>query len=61
MKEKQLRSFVSNELDKDSRGVVLTIPVVFHVIHQGQAIGTSTNISDAQTALAVGSLKSMFS
>lgn len=43
-----LRNFISNELDKDSRGVVLTIPVVFHVIHQGQAIGTSTNISDAQ-------------
>jgi len=44
----QLRSFINNELDKDSRGVVFTIPVVFHVIHQGQAIGTSTNISDAQ-------------
>jgi len=43
-----LRDFISNEMDRDSRGVVFTIPVVFHIIHQGQAIGTSTNITDAQ-------------
>ena len=31
-----------------SRSVIITIPVVFHVIHSGQAVGVGLNISDAQ-------------
>src|SRR5688572_26883130 len=31
-----------------TKGVVLTFPVVVHVIHNGEAIGTGTNLSQAQ-------------
>lgn len=31
-----------------AKKVVITIPVVVHVVHNGEAIGTGTNISDAQ-------------
>jgi Pregnancy-associated plasma protein-A/Secretion system C-terminal sorting domain len=34
--------------NKETRATVYTIPVVIHVIHNGEAIGTGTNISDAQ-------------
>ncbi|MGJ8661260.1 MAG: M43 family zinc metalloprotease [Bacteroidota bacterium] len=30
-----------------SKGTVITIPVVFHIIHNGEAIGTGNNVSDA--------------
>ena len=36
------------------------IPVVVHVIHQGEAIGTGTNISDAQIQSAITSLNEFF-
>lgn len=32
---------------------VVTIPIVFHVIHKGEAVGTGTNISDAQIQSAI--------
>lgn len=35
---------------------VYTIPVVFHVIHKGEAVGSGTNISDAQIQSAVDAL-----
>ena len=34
-------------LNRDG-GQIMTIPVVVHVIHNGEAVGTGTNISDAQ-------------
>ncbi|MBP9790436.1 MAG: T9SS type A sorting domain-containing protein [Bacteroidia bacterium] len=37
-----------NELTKRRTQVVVAIPVVVHVIHNNEAIGTGTNISDAQ-------------
>lgn len=41
---------ISNRCDLTKRSalVVVTIPVVVHVIHNNEAIGTGTNISDAQ-------------
>ena len=30
----------------DENGVI-TIPIVFHVLHKGEAVGTGTNLSDA--------------
>jgi hypothetical protein len=36
-----------NALNRTS-GEIYTVPVVVHVIHNGEAIGTGTNISDAQ-------------
>lgn len=32
---------------------VVTIPIVFHIIHKGEAVGTGTNISDAQVQSAI--------
>ncbi len=43
--EQQIASFATQ--DNNQRGGVITIPVVFHVIHDGQAVGTDENISDA--------------
>lgn len=38
----------SNVNGTSNRRIVYTIPVVVHVIHNGEPIGTGTNISDAQ-------------
>lgn len=35
---------------------IYTIPVVFHVIHKGEAVGTGTNISTAQLTSAIDAL-----
>lgn len=35
---------------------VYTIPLVFHIIHKGEAVGSGTNISDAQVQSAVDAL-----
>lgn len=37
-------------------GIVYTIPVVVHIIHLGEPIGTGTNISDAQIQSAITNL-----
>ena len=37
-------------------GTIHTIPVVVHIIHKGEAIGTGTNISDAQVYSAINAL-----
>ncbi len=42
------------------RGVVYTIPVVFHVMHSGEAVGDSTNISLAQVQSAIDALNRDF-
>ncbi len=48
---------VINRAKKDHKaGTILTIPIVFHVIHLGEAVGTGTNISDAQVESAVRGL-----
>lgn len=49
--EKWLNTKIENKLNAQSRTTeqaVYTIPVVVHVIHNGEAIGNGTNISDAQ-------------
>lgn len=39
---------------------VYTIPLVFHVIHKGEALGSGTNLSDAQILSAVDALNRDF-
>lgn len=46
--EKQLRSRRAQLMQADNIFSTYTIPVVVHVIHNGEAVGTGTNISDAQ-------------
>ncbi|MFC3159527.1 zinc metalloprotease [Chryseobacterium arachidis] len=38
----------SARINKSQNGGVITIPVVVHVIHSGQALGSAPNITDAQ-------------
>ena len=40
----------ANQRLVDENGII-TIPIVFHVLHLGEAVGTGTNISDAQSSV----------
>lgn len=44
----QIDAYIQNYANREDRNTIVTIPVVFHVIHSGQNVGTSTNISVAQ-------------
>lgn len=46
--------------DKRSAGTIITIPVVVHVIHNGEAVGTGANISDAQVLSQITALNEDF-
>jgi len=43
-----ISAYLNSNAARDSRNEVITIPVVFHVIHNGQSVGVGLNISDAQ-------------
>ncbi len=43
-----------------NRGTVFTVPIVFHVMHEGENIGDSTNISDAQIYSCIAALNRDF-
>lgn len=45
--ERHALQFHENHDHEGSDRVVITIPVVFHIIHNGDALGTNENISDA--------------
>jgi hypothetical protein len=45
---------------KKTRGVIYTIPVVIHIIHNGEPIGTDINISDAQAISQINDLNEDF-
>lgn len=47
--------------EKDqTKGVVYTIPVVIHVIHNGEAVGTGSNLSDADAAAIITVMNEQF-
>ncbi len=46
--EKWLRQRITNSKNKRTTAEVVTIPVVVHIIHNGEPIGQGTNISKAQ-------------
>ncbi|MBI2271321.1 MAG: hypothetical protein HYU69_13340, partial [Bacteroidetes bacterium] len=56
--EEQIQEIINNQ--KNSKvaqtSAVLTIPVVVHVVHLGEAVGTGTNISDAKIYDAIKGL-----
>lgn len=41
-------NYISNNSSRDSRNEIVTIPVVFHVIHSGQPVGSGYNIDSTQ-------------
>jgi len=48
LSEKITEARVKNKNARNATATVITIPVVVHVIHNGDAIGTDENIADAQ-------------
>lgn len=62
----QIRFILNNTYNQNSNGpqaggpLQYTIPVVVHVIHLGEAVGTGTNISDAQIQGAINGLNDRF-
>ncbi len=58
------QKYVENEMMIQNyvptRSSVLTVPVVVHVIHLGEAEGTGTNISDAQIHSAINNLNDAY-
>ncbi|MDF2437055.1 MAG: hypothetical protein K0Q95_1431, partial [Bacteroidota bacterium] len=56
--EAQIRQIASSG---QRSGGIYTIPVVVHVLHKGEAVGTTTNISDAQINSAIANLNDCYS
>ena len=60
--EKRIKSkILANKTSKKLSTTQYTIPVVVHVIHLGEAVGTGTNISDAQIQSAIDNLNDSYS
>ncbi|MFT5920264.1 MAG: hypothetical protein ACI9FU_002082, partial [Granulosicoccus sp.] len=59
---KQTRRTIEAEWASGQRSAppVYTIPVVFHVIHKGENVGSGTNISDAQLMSSIDALNRDF-
>ncbi len=47
-------------LRTDASGIIAEIPIVVHVIHKGEAVGTGTNISDAKVKSQIDILNADF-
>ncbi|MCI5058086.1 MAG: zinc-dependent metalloprotease [Flavobacteriales bacterium] len=60
MNENRLQKELASNNLKIANNSVITIPVVVHVVHLGEAVGTGTNISDAQIISAIDHLSSSF-
>lgn len=58
--ESQIEAYVKNQGNDKVHKVVNTIPVVVHVIHLGEAIGTESNISDIQIQEAINGLNDRY-
>ncbi|MEN8958335.1 MAG: M43 family zinc metalloprotease [Flavobacteriales bacterium] len=58
--EQQIQTIIAQQRTSRSAGVVYTIPVVFHIMHSGENVGDSTNISLAQVQSAVAALNRDF-
>lgn len=60
--EQQVQAYILQQKSNSSRaaGVVYTIPVVFHIMHSGETLGDSTNISFAQVQSTIAALNRDF-
>lgn len=58
--ERSLREFMVNNPQFRNNNETYTIPVVVHVFHLGEAVGSGNNISDAQIAGAIQGLNNRF-
>lgn len=58
--ESQIEAKLQKRENIKSKSTLYTIPVVVHVIHIGETIGTGTNISDLQIQQAISGLNNRF-
>lgn len=58
--EQQLQNYIAQQNSSRASGVVYTIPVVFHIMHSGEAVGVQTNISYAQIVSCIAALNRDF-
>jgi len=59
--ERQTQQFQYDHDQEGNNRVVITIPVVFHIIHNGDALGTNENLSDALIQVQLNQLNLDFS
>ncbi|MFT6746944.1 MAG: PKD repeat protein, partial [Glaciecola sp.] len=59
--ENNLQAIIAKRKSSRRAETVYTVPVVVHVIHRGEAIGVSANISDAQIASGISQLNAAYS
>ena len=58
--ELQVETSIKNHAHNNLKSTIYKIPVVVHVLHLGEAIGTGTNISDLQIQQAITGLNNRF-
>jgi len=58
--ESQVEAITQNQVNNKLSSALYTIPVVVHVIHLGESIGTGSNISDIQIQQSIAGLNSRF-
>ena len=58
--ESQVEAITQNQENKKLSSALYTIPVVVHVLHLGESVGTGSNISDIQIQQAIVGLNSRF-
>jgi len=58
--EKLMQQMLEDEPQPLMENIVFTIPVVFHIIHTGESVGTGSNLSDARILQALNDLNSDF-
>lgn len=56
----EVQKFKQNQQQGKAQFASFTIPVIFHVFHSGQAIGTAPNISAARVGAQVNALNQIF-
>ncbi|WP_425075441.1 GEVED domain-containing protein [Psychroserpens sp. S379A] len=58
--EVKIQNFIESGSMTNRMGGVLTIPIVVHVLHLGETVGTGTNISDAQIQSSIDNLNDFY-
>lgn len=58
--ESQVEVIIQNNVNSKSKSTIYSIPVVVHVIHLGEPIGTGSNISDIQIQQSIAGLNNRF-
>lgn len=56
----QIEDYLHSPSARDNRNTIVTIPVVFHIIHSGQAVGTGFNIADTQVISQIAVLNECY-